>query len=113
MTGMGWIMVLTLIIGGALLLMKIAPIYMRHSSVMQALEFTAEKTDPEAANLRKVRQLMEQQLNINSVYEFDIDTLTLEKTREGTKLLLDYEVREALVGNLSVVVSFSEVAEVP
>ncbi|MBF0254885.1 MAG: DUF4845 domain-containing protein [Gammaproteobacteria bacterium] len=111
MTGMGWLIIIALIISGALLAMKIGPIYISHGSVLQSLKYTANQPGMAKATLRKARDVMAKQLNISSVYGFDMETVTLDRTREGTKIIVDYEVREPIVGNLSIVASFYEVAE--
>jgi hypothetical protein len=112
-TAMGWVIILGLIIGGALLAMKIAPIYMRHGSVLQALHFTAKQEGVARMPLSKIKNIMAKQLNISSVYGFDMTAVRVEKKRDSTDLILDYEVREDIVGNLAVVATFYEVVEIP
>lgn len=114
MTGMGWMVVIVLVVGGALLSLKIAPMYIRHASIAQALHNVTKQPEfTKRATPSSIRGLFAKQLDISSIYEFDMDTLSVERDREGMRVVLDYEVREPIVGNLDVVARFYAEVEVP
>ena len=50
---------------------------------------------------------------INSVYEFDRDSLKFKKEKFGTRILVDYEIRKPVAGNVAIVMTFSESALIP
>lgn len=110
-TMLGWLIILSLIIGGALMFMKIFPIYSRNFSVKSSISAVAKRSDtPNLAPARIVEDVMKQ-MGVNSIYGFDKSDIKVQKVRNGVQIRAEYEVRENIVGNLDVIVSFDEVVE--
>lgn len=110
-TMIGWVIILSLIIGGALMFMKIFPIYSRNFSVQSSLKVVAKQSDIASQSPAKIVENVMKQFNVNSIYNFDKTDIKVQKTRNGVEIRAEYEVRENIVGNLDVVVSFDERVE--
>lgn len=110
-TMIGWLIILSLIIGGALMFMKIFPIYSRNFSVQSSLKAVAKQSDIANQSPAKIVENVMKQFNVNSIYNFDKTDIKVQKTRNGVQIRAEYEVRENIVGNLDVVVSFNEIVE--
>lgn len=110
-TMIGWLVILSLIIGGALLFMKIFPIYSRNFSIKNSISSVVKKPGIASESPAKIVEAVMKQIDINGIYNFDKTDLKVQKTRNGVEIRAEYEVRENIVGNLDVLVSFDEVVE--
>lgn len=95
----------------ALLLFKIAPIYMNHSKVLNTLAAIEQTKDIENASSRRIRSIIDARFNINYVEHLhwrDVEVINRDKY---LKIIIEYEVVEQIFGNASVLVEFYEELE--
>jgi len=65
-----------------------------------------------AKNKAQLISAMEKKLKINQIRTLPLEeNLTLKSTKDRSQVILDYEVREALVSNVDVVLSFDKKIE--
>ena len=105
-------LVLGLIAFFTLLVLKIGPIYMDHSKVINSLAAVEETTDIETKSKREILSSLKKRFNFNYVYHIEDDDITIIKQGNYLKVDIEYEVVEKIVGNLSVLVEFHEGFEV-
>jgi len=106
------VLILGLIAFFTLLILKIAPIYMDHAKVVNALAAVEKTTDIQAKSKNEVLSSLKKRFNFNYVYHIEDDDISIIKEGNYLKVDIDYEVVEKLVGNLSVLVEFHEGFEV-
>ncbi len=106
------VLILGLIAFFTLLILKIAPIYMDHAKVVNALAAVEETTDIQTKSKREVLSSLKKRFNFNYVYHIEDDDISIIKEGNYLKVDIDYEVVKNLVGNLSVLVEFHEGFEV-
>jgi hypothetical protein len=95
-----------------MLALRLAPIYLENFKVASHLEKLAK--DPAS------RSMSEDELITKLFKRFDIDDvehvseedLTIEPTDNGITISIDYEVRTPTIGNVDLVVSFSDKAQI-
>lgn len=107
------IIILLLIAFFTLLTLKIAPIYINHSRVMNSLNAIKNKPDIEKKSRYQVINLLQKSFNINYVEKVTKEDITIVK--HGPFYLhvrIEYEVIEPIFGNLSVLVQFDDFIEV-
>lgn len=97
-----------LIVAGALLFMKLMPVYLDNYKIKEAMSSVAE--DPRAVDWSK-RQLVRELTNILYIdYGHDIvdlnNALKVEKTDTGKMMQVEYKVVVPLVYNVSALVEF-------
>jgi len=88
--------------------MRLVPVYIQYYSVTAIMKELGE--EPNSSNLSEsqIRNNLSRRLSINSVY--DVDARDFEIVRSnGVNLILDYEVRKPLIGNVDAVMSFRRV----
>jgi competence protein ComGC len=95
-----------------LLVLKIAPIYLDHSKVKNALAAVENSTDIETKSEYEVRNSLSKRFNMNYVAHLDAKDVKITKRGNYLKVDADYEVVEKIVGNLSVLVEFNDSFEV-
>lgn len=95
-----------------LLGLRLMPIYLENFKVASHLEKLAK--DP------ATKELSEDEIVSKLLKRFDIDDvdhvteedITLEQTETGLAIYIDYEVRAPTIGNVDLIASFSEKAEI-
>ena len=101
-------LILGLIAFFVLLALKIAPIYMNHSKVVNALSALENMPDIDVMSKREIEMSLNKRFNMNYVEKVGGDDITITKSSNYTKVEIEYEVVEKLMGNLSVLVEFND-----
>ena len=104
--------ILALIAFFVLLTLKIAPIYIDHSKVVNALAALKETTDIQSKSEREVRNSLDKRFNMNYVYDVTQDDIKVTKRGNYLKVQIEYETVVKIVGNLSALAEFNDVIEV-
>lgn len=104
--------ILALIAFFVLLILKIAPIYIDHSKVANALAALEKTTDVQTKSEQEVRQSLEKRLNMNYVYDVTQDDIKVIKRGNYLKVQAEYETVVKIFGNLSVLAEFNDIIEV-
>lgn len=95
----------------ALLIMKVGPIYMDHSKVVNALAAVKETTDIGSKGEDEIRTILSKRFNMNYVADIKPEQIKITKRGNYLKVEANYEVVEKILGNLSVLVQFDDVVE--
>ncbi|MFW5442799.1 MAG: DUF4845 domain-containing protein [Methylococcaceae bacterium] len=112
LTFLSILLILGIIAFFVLLTLKIAPIYMNHSKVKNALSAVESMVDVEALSKNEIRSSLSKRFGMNYVEKVEKDDITITKHGEYLKVEIEYERVEKVVGNLSVLVEFYESFEV-
>lgn len=113
MTGIGWVLVILLVIFFTLLTVKLFPIYydaMKVGSILSELE------DEPGIGAKSPGELMTtivRRFNVNVVTDVSRDDVYIERSGQMTLVEIQYEARRNLFGNIDIVVSFDKKAEIP
>ena len=94
-----------------LLTLKIGPIYLNHNKIVNALRAVENMTGVDSMRKSEVRISLAKRLNMNYVDKVNINDFVFTKQGNYLKITLDYERVEKIIGNLSVLVVFSESVE--
>jgi len=95
-----------------LLVLKIGPIYLDHSKVVNALAALEKSVDVETMSEAEVRRSLDKRFNMNYVTDVTQDDIKVIKGGNYLKVVIDYEVVKKIVGNLNVLVEFNDFIEV-
>ncbi len=112
MTFLSMIFVLGLIGFFVLLILKIGPIYLDHSKVVNALAALEQTTDIQTKSEMEIKSTLDKRLNMNYVYDVTKDDIKITKNGNYLKVEIQYEVAKKIVGNLSALAEFDDVIEV-
>jgi len=104
--------ILGLIAFFTLLTLKIVPIYMDHSKVVNALKAVKQSPDIETKSEHEVRDSLSKRFNINYVYDVTQDDIKVVKHGNYLKVTIEYETVQKIIGNLSVLAEFNDSFEV-
>jgi hypothetical protein len=86
--------------------LKLAPVYMDHAIVVDAMEDIFAKNDIKLMSMTDIRAGMVKTLAVNSVEGFEVDNI--QRVKEGSLEFVDvnYETRVPLFFNIEAVVVF-------
>ena len=112
MTPIGWIFVFLLIAFFTLVALKLVPIYLGSFTIGSVI--SDMQKEPGIANKapREVVVMIEKRLDINMVEGVTADDIFVEKRGDTMIISAEYEIREKMMGNVDVVVSFNKSVEV-
>lgn len=98
-----------IVIGFAVkLAIPIAPVYFDHYTINNAMKALAKEPDVAKMSKAKVRDLFQRKLQVNNVKNVGPDDLQFEKVDGEPFLILSYEVRKHVIGNIDAVMVFKE-----
>lgn len=113
MTMTSWLLVLGVAVFFLLIGIKMVPTYLENYSIRQVLQNMENDRAVRKMTPGEIRQSFMKRLKINSVYEFERNAIKIKKEKSGnTSIVLDYEVRKPVAGNVAVVMTFNESAQI-
>ena len=113
MTAIGWLLVLGLIAFFALITLRMLPLYLEYYKVVSVFESLQNEPGIGRQTKADVIQLVRKRFDVNDVANVDYKDVKVKKDRGVMTVSIEYERREHLVGNVSVVASFDKAVEVP
>ncbi|MDT4330909.1 DUF4845 domain-containing protein [Methylomonas sp. MED-D] len=102
------VFILGLIAFFTLLVLKIAPIYINHSRVMNALKAVEATTDIASKSKAEIKSSLEKRFDLNYVEYVKPEDVKIVAQPGYVSVEIDYERVEPIFGNLSVLVEFHE-----
>lgn len=100
---MGFVMVLIVACIGAVIAMKVVPMYIEFRAVKTAM--TAMEQE-EFESVAAVKESLRKRLSINYVESVTNDDIVIKSQNGGYEIYVDYYVEKPLVGNLSLTAHF-------
>lgn len=110
MTMLSWLVVLGIVVFFMLIGIKMVPTYLENYSIKQVLTNMENDRKVRTMSAGEMKKSFLKRLKINSVYEFDRNSIKIKKEKFGTRFSVDYEIRKPVAGNVSIVMEFSESA---
>lgn len=111
MTGIGWLLVLVIIGFFVMLAFKIGPVYLENYSVKGALESLSNEPLITKKSTKDIKSMFLQRIRINGVYDFDKKSIKVKKSEGVVTVDVNYQVQKNMMGNIDVLISFSEQIE--
>jgi Domain of unknown function (DUF4845) len=103
---LGWIMIALLVSVAGLLAARVVPPYVDYRTIVSLIE-ALPRDQVHTMTKGEIRESLQKRFLINNIRDLKVaDIITIEHKREGTSLVLHYEVREPLAYNVSVVIAF-------
>lgn len=101
-------LVVLAVVGFALFIgMKLFPMYQEYYSVRSALKSIAAEPGSGSFDPAKVQELFFKRMDMNYADDVKPGDLKIERTGDGLRMVVNYEVRREMIGNLDVVGKFN------
>jgi len=107
-TGLGWLIILSLIAFFAFLALKLFPIFVENFNVKTALKSLKSEAGIEKKSFLKIRGLLIRKLDINDVKNVGAKDIKVNKRKGKLYVTVKYTVKQPLTGPLSLVADFEE-----
>ncbi|MCP3665944.1 MAG: DUF4845 domain-containing protein [Gammaproteobacteria bacterium] len=107
-TAMGWLVILGLIAFFALLTLKIVPVYLEHYSIKSVVTSLKDEQFISKKSKKDISTMILTRVRINGVYDMDPDSITIKKNGGTTNVDVTYSVQKNIIGNVDVLISFSD-----
>ncbi len=104
----GHLLLLIVLVGGLTFGLKIVPVYLDHNFVKGAVEDLIASGRAASLTQAEVREEIASALRVNNVRDFNLNSITLQRENASPVLVIDYERRVPLVGNIDVIISFDD-----
>jgi len=88
--------------------LKVFPFYLEHLSVKKALESLETYPAIRSMSTAAIKDKLEKKFNVNQVTSVDRKTIKVQRGTGDLKVDVTYEVREDYMGNVDIVLSFSD-----
>ncbi len=106
LAAISWFIIIVIGVLFVTLLLRLIPIYIEGFSVYDSLD--SMKQDRKIINypVSAIKKSLLRRLNINSVYSVTPEDIYVTRKGGKTRIEVDYEKRENVVGNLDIIVRF-------
>jgi len=94
-------------------LLRLTPVYLEHRAVVSVMETIVDQYDPSNDSTARIKQKLEAAWSVNAIDQVDSRSVRIERRRSGLKLMLQYEVRFPIVGDIVGVWAFDETFAAP
>jgi Tfp pilus assembly major pilin PilA len=115
MTLIGWVVVLGIIAFFATVAMRLIPMYQEYFSVVQIMESMKVELKENSLTKQQVKVLFEKRFDTGYVFNVKSDNMEFIPGRDNysvKKVVIDYEVREPFIAQISLVGHFHEEIDV-
>ena len=111
MTMISCLLILTVIGFFIMLGLKVGTVYMEHYSVRQVMKSIQHEPLVSRKPVAEIRKMLERRFDMNSIRSLKRDNVKIRRSGGVTKSDGNYEQRRPIVGNLDVLITFSESIE--
>ncbi len=113
LTFISLLLVIAIAVFFVLIGIKMVPSYIENYAIKEILANVAKDRSSRDMTHRQLKNSLLKRFRINGVYDFSRDNIRIEKIKNGTQIDVQYEVRKPVMGNVSVVMNFSESVVIP
>lgn len=108
MTLISWVIILSLVGIQFVFAMRIIPVYLDYSTVKSIMDDVQAKEEHWSKPPKEILVYIRKTLRLNNIYDLDKQkgVFKFKKTSDGLQLILHYEDRGPIIGNLDFVASF-------
>lgn len=113
LTFIGLLLVLGFIGIITLSVLKVFPVYMEHFAVKTALESLENDQSIKEMSVSEIRGLFGKKLDINQVTSINAKDAKISRSTGEITMKVEYEVRKDYIGNVDIILSFSDQFDIP
>lgn len=106
MSLVGWLIVLAFIGCIALVVIRVVPVYAEAWTVRSVINGLQEDRDLARSDRNAILRSLQKRLEINNVRSVGRDDITIQAADGGTEVVIDYETRFPLIGNIDGIAHF-------
>ena len=109
-TLIGLLLIAIVVIFVAIIGMSLVSPYIENMEVKNSLELLAKEDNIKQVTNGKIKELFTRRMQVNSISHITSDNLIIEKKEGKTWLIVNYETRVHVIGNIDAVIKFNNQA---
>lgn len=113
LSGISIMAILVVVAFGAIIFLKIMPIYFDSFKVGDVVSSLKEVRGLGDKGISEIRKMVLKRLDVNMVTDVVKEDIIVEKSKNTVFIDVEYEVRKVMFGNLDIVVRFKKTVEAP
>jgi hypothetical protein len=113
LTMISWLVLIAIVLFNGIIAMNVVPVYINDHSIKSMMKNLETDSTLRGATPKKIKETISKRLRINNIYSVKKDQIKISKGKRGYIVVIEYEPRGKLVGNLDYIVSFKHQAIVP
>lgn len=112
-SAIGILVLVVVLMTGAVVAMRLVPVYLESMEVGSILNSVADDPEMRGANRNAVRDAITRRLNVNAINRVGRSDIEFNETRGGLEVVIEYEARVHMIGNVDAVAQFRKEAVIP
>jgi len=112
MTLISWIIILVFLLFQGVIAMNVLPVYLTDSNVKKIMKALPHDAKARGLTPYQLKNMVAKRININSIYSVTAEHITIQSGRGSHIVIIEYEPRGKLIGNLDYIVSFRHEAKI-
>jgi hypothetical protein len=112
LTLISWLVILVFLLFQGVIAMNVIPVYMTDASVKKIMEGLPNDPTARETPAEKLKGMVAKRLSINSIYTVEPHHIKIKKGRGENIVIIEYEPRGKLIGNLEYIVKFRHEARI-
>jgi len=111
LTGLGFLFILLILGFFVALGLSLFPVYLEYYNVTTSLQSLKNEEQSELNQRRGIKSILRDRLDMNDVTHVSDENILIVKKAKFTTVTVEYEVRKSFMGNVDIIVSFSDSVE--
>ena len=105
LTAISWIIIIAFLGVQGMVALRIIPLYMNYNSAKSIMENLKNDPDIRDQSAKSIKNILQKRLDVNGLYALrdNKQAFKFAKAKNGLKLILQYEERGPIIGNLEFV----------
>lgn len=111
LTFISWLVVLTMVGFFIMVGMRVAPTYLQNYTVKNVMASLEKEPLISRKPVSEIRSMLMKRFDMNNVRNLDRDQIKIQRSGGVTTINIEYEERKPVVGNMDVIMTFKNSAE--
>ena len=113
LTLISWLIILGIVLFNGIVALNVVPVYLNDHSVKTLMRNLETDSTIRGTTAKSLKQTIAKRLRINNVYSVKKEHISVKKGKNGYLIVIRYEPRGKLIGNLDYIVTFKHEARIP
>jgi hypothetical protein len=108
MTMISWLLMFMVLGFFVMLGLRLAPVYLENYTIKNALTSLQQEPLINRKPIGEIRRMLNRRFDINSIDHLSRENIKISRSGGVTKVAVNYEKRQPIIGNIDVIVTFDE-----
>jgi len=107
----GWLFAIAIVAVISVMAFRIIPVYLQHATVVTIIESLQSEPDISRKSKAQIRKLLVKRFKMNMVTGISVQDITINKKKRQLFIELNYQVKQPVIHNMEVLMTFSDEIE--